>query len=175
MTAAERVTEMRRWIDGATADESVQMNVEWLAFLISEYDQLQAEVQRLTGELESNCAAQQVAVTDQAQRLDDALAQLYSTTEAHNTLVASLTKATSEAANRAVRYLLDRLQRDANVYWRLGWGTESFRLLCLAEAEETGETFEVVEARRRKCFDDRKSEVEELRERIAELEGKCGA
>lgn len=35
MTPAERIAEMRGWIEGAGDDEQVQMNVEYLQFLLA--------------------------------------------------------------------------------------------------------------------------------------------
>ena len=75
------------------------------------------------------------------------------------------------AAEKACLHVLQRIQYDANAYWLLGMGTESFALLCAAEAEITGEDLEAVKRRRAECLDARESEVDRLRARIAELEG----
>lgn len=74
-------------------------------------------------------------------------------------------------AEKACLHVLQRIQHDANVYYLLGLGTESFALLCAAEAEMTGEDVEAVKRRRVQCLDARESEVDRLRARVAELEG----
>jgi hypothetical protein len=53
-------------------------------------------------------------------------------------------------ADQAVKYLLDRVQHDPDLRWLCGVGTQSFRLLILAEAARTGETEEAVLLRRRR-------------------------
>src|SRR5690606_28815154 len=74
------------------------------------------------------------------------------------------------AAEKGCLYLLERLQRDANVYWYCGAATGAFEVLCRGEAEVTGEPIEAVKKRRSRCFDDRVADVERLKARIAELE-----
>lgn len=51
-------------------------------------------------------------------------------------------------ADRAVSYVLARAQEDADLGHLIGPFTESFKLLCAAEAERTGEALDDVEARR---------------------------
>ena len=52
-----------------------------------------------------------------------------------------------DKAGAAIRYLLDRSQRDDKLYYHIGFGTESFRLLTDAHAALTGEDVKAVEAR----------------------------
>lgn len=59
---------------------------------------------------------------------------------------------TLTTAERAVIHVLDTAQRDPRgLGYHLGPGTQSYTLLCAAEAELTGETPEAVEARRAKA------------------------
>jgi hypothetical protein len=74
--------------------------------------------------------------------------------------------ARSEAAYAAVRFLLDRIQSDADTGYQLGWGCETFRQLCLAEAAHTGKPFEEIEAERRKTFWRHEPRVLELRREL---------
>ena len=53
-------------------------------------------------------------------------------------------------ADKAVTYILDRAQTDADLGYLIGPCTESFTLLCQAEACRTGESVEAVKARRSK-------------------------
>lgn len=73
-------------------------------------------------------------------------------------------------ADQAVNYILDRIQTDPDVYYYLGPGTESFALLCAAEAARTGEPTDEVRKRRRKDLQPeyrrRQAKVVELEERI---------
>jgi len=55
------------------------------------------------------------------------------------------------AADQAVKYLLDRIQFDADLRY-LMLDTEAFALLCRAEAERRGESGEVVQERRSKSL-----------------------
>lgn len=48
----------------------------------------------------------------------------------------------------AVRYLLDRRQEDPDLGYYIGFGTEAFRRLCVAEAVHLGEDLAAVEQRR---------------------------
>ncbi|TCV66324.1 hypothetical protein [Neorhizobium sp. S3-V5DH] len=52
-----------------------------------------------------------------------------------------------DKAGRAIKYLLDRSQRDDKLYYHVGFGTESFRLLTDAHAALTGEDVKTIEAR----------------------------
>lgn len=52
-----------------------------------------------------------------------------------------------DKAGAAIKYLLDRSQRDDKLYYHIGFGTESFRLLTDAHAALTGEDVKAVEAR----------------------------
>jgi hypothetical protein len=74
------------------------------------------------------------------------------------------------ASERACIYLLERLQRDANLYYHVSPGTGAFDMLCLAEAEILGQPVEAVRERRSHCFDDRESDREKDARRIEELE-----
>jgi hypothetical protein len=74
--------------------------------------------------------------------------------------------ARSEAAYAAVRFLLDRIQSDADTGYQLGWGCETFRQLCLAEAAHTGKPFEEIETERRKTFWRHEPRVLELRREL---------
>lgn len=75
-------------------------------------------------------------------------------------------------ADRAVAYLLDRLQVDPDLRFYCDPFTESFNQLCLAEAERTGETVERVKERREKVLNPRhrKAEVVMLREELRAAE-----
>ena len=72
-------------------------------------------------------------------------------------------------ADAAVKYLLDRIQHDPDLRW-LMLHSEAFYLLCAAEAARTGETLEVVEARRvldlQPPHDQREPEVVRLRSKL---------
>lgn len=57
---------------------------------------------------------------------------------------------TEEIAIDAVKYALDRVQRDPDFHYFCGWGTETFERFCRAEAAATGKTFEEVEEQRGK-------------------------
>ncbi len=73
------------------------------------------------------------------------------------------------AAERAVNYILNRMVRDRNAWRLFGPGTQTYELICIAEAERMG--LHPLELRQKLvCFDDRQSEVEELRSRIESLE-----
>ena len=54
----------------------------------------------------------------------------------------------ADEADEAVRYVLDRAQRDADLGYLIGPFMQAFALLCAAEAARTGETPAEVEARR---------------------------
>jgi len=69
------------------------------------------------------------------------------------------------AALNAVKYLLDRAQRNPDLYYEIGWGTQAFLLLTRAEAEARGIQHATVERERcRVQFGDRKAERERIRE-----------
>ena len=77
-------------------------------------------------------------------------------------------------ADRAVKYLLDRLQRDPDLRWFCGPLTQSFRMLCEAEAARLGLDVESVIEKRRNLLipdhHDRRSRVEIMEKRIDQLE-----
>lgn len=74
-------------------------------------------------------------------------------------------------ADRAVKYLLNRIQSDADLRWVCGWGTQSFALLCEAEAARTGESVDDVERRRQQItYDHRLPEVLRLRKELERLQ-----
>ncbi|MBD9635932.1 hypothetical protein IB277_06445 [Ensifer sp. ENS07] len=52
-----------------------------------------------------------------------------------------------QKAAEAVAYLLNRSKRDEKLYYQIGFGTESFRLLTGAHAAFTGEDVKTVEKR----------------------------
>lgn len=52
-----------------------------------------------------------------------------------------------QKASTAIAYLLNRSKRDEKLYYQIGFGTESFRLLTDAHAALTGEDVAVVEKR----------------------------
>ncbi|HSN16447.1 MAG TPA: hypothetical protein VLT61_17565 [Anaeromyxobacteraceae bacterium] len=56
------------------------------------------------------------------------------------------------AATKAVRYVLNRAQVDADLGYQIGPGMEAFRLLCEAEATIDGKALETVEAERGKSL-----------------------
>lgn len=76
-------------------------------------------------------------------------------------------------ADVAVKYLLDRIQTDPDLYFYAGPMTQSFALLCAAEAARTGESPKEVELRRGKdlqpAYRRREAEVVELRDKVADL------
>ncbi len=75
-----------------------------------------------------------------------------------------------EALYLAVKYALDRQQTDGDFGYVASWGTEVFRLLCLAEAAYLGRPFEEVEKERLRTAWRYRPRVEELQERIQELQ-----
>lgn len=81
-------------------------------------------------------------------------------------------KTPEEIALGCVTYILRRVQGDPNAAWLFGWGTESFRQLCLAYAALTGQPFEEIERLAKegwmRCKGD--SDVDRLRRRIEDLE-----
>jgi len=76
------------------------------------------------------------------------------------------------AATLAIRYLLDRIQVDPDLRWHM-LGTESFALLCRAEAAFTGVPEDQVQARReadrQPAHRHRRPSLPLARELIAEL------
>lgn len=80
--------------------------------------------------------------------------------------------AAAVAAHAAVKYLLDRIQTDPDLYYYCGAGTQSFHLLTIAEALRTGRPLIEVEAERRKDLQPehrrRDPEVEVLRRELEE-------
>ena len=77
-------------------------------------------------------------------------------------------------ADRAVAYMLDRLQVNPDVRFYCGPGTETFSQLCAAEAARTGETVEAVRERRSKDlqpnYSKRVADVVKLREQLDAVE-----
>jgi hypothetical protein len=75
------------------------------------------------------------------------------------------------AALKAVQYALHRAQTDPDFHDVCCPFTQTFALLCEAEAELTGRNVEEVKAtRRRHSFGERPSRRQELQERVEELE-----
>lgn len=81
----------------------------------------------------------------------------------------------SDAAHAAVKYLLDRIRTDPDLYYYCGVGTQVFHLLTIAEAERADRPLADVEAQRRKDLQPahrrRESEVETLRRKLEEARG----
>jgi hypothetical protein len=79
-------------------------------------------------------------------------------------------------ADRAVKYLLDRVQHDPDLRYYCGPGTQAWHLLCWAEAARTGEPIEKVEAERARDlqpdYDRRKPRVVELETELKSLRTK---
>lgn len=79
-----------------------------------------------------------------------------------------------ETLYKAVKYTLDRSQTDPDFGYYCGPLTQTFALLCEAEAVMTGETAQAVGARRRVDlqpeYRKRKPEVQELQEKLKALE-----
>lgn len=78
------------------------------------------------------------------------------------------------AADVAVRYILDRIQTDPDLYYYAGRFTQTFYLLCAAEAEFTGKPIDDVEKYRDRDlqpeYRKRRAEVLVLKDRVEELE-----
>jgi hypothetical protein len=75
------------------------------------------------------------------------------------------------AADKAIDYVLNRRQNDADLAWQIDPFTQTFEVLCAAEAERTGEALEVVKTRRsvdRSCFPRRFFKRGEVEEQIEE-------
>jgi hypothetical protein len=83
---------------------------------------------------------------------------------------------TPTAAQKACAYLLNRIQTDPDVGYYLGFGTQSFDMLCAAEAEFTGKTLEEVQELRgqdlQPAHRKREPKVLELEARVEELQEK---
>lgn len=73
-------------------------------------------------------------------------------------------------ADKAVAYLLDRIQQNADAFHYCGPGTETFRLLCIAEAARTGKPFDDVENMRRRFVGRGVAEVIRLRREVDEAD-----
>ena len=75
-------------------------------------------------------------------------------------------------ADRAVKYVLDLVQHDPNLYLYCGPKTLAFQPLCEAEAQRRGESEAVVIERRSKKEFDRwnRPEVEQIREELEDAE-----
>lgn len=73
----------------------------------------------------------------------------------------------SDAALKAVRYVLDRAQVDPDLGYYVGPGTQAFALLCAADAEARGVPLEIVERERgedrQPAYRWREPDVERLR------------
>jgi hypothetical protein len=70
----------------------------------------------------------------------------------------------------AVQYALLRTQYDPDLRRYAGLGTQTFAMLCEAEAAVTGEPVDAVRERRSEPKAGGKSEVDELRDQIASLD-----
>lgn len=64
----------------------------------------------------------------------------------------------------AVVHMLRRVMDCPEARWALGWGSEAFRLLCLAYADLVGETFDAVESDMRERQSKDLSSAERLRD-----------
>jgi hypothetical protein len=84
----------------------------------------------------------------------------------------------SAAADKAVKHLLDRAQTDPDFGYLVCPLTESFALLCAAEAERTGEMVEAVRQRRsvdlQPKYRRREPEVVRLEKLLDRYEAKFG-
>lgn len=81
--------------------------------------------------------------------------------------------ANEDALYGAVKYFLDRLQTDPDVYWFCGPGTQVFSLMCEAEAAHLGRDVEQVKTARMQDLQPahrkREPEVERLRDLVDRL------
>lgn len=75
-----------------------------------------------------------------------------------------------DALYRAVKYALDRIQTDGDLGYIAGFGTETFRRLCVAEAAFLGQPYEKIETRRMEQRWRREPVAVELRRRLDEIE-----
>lgn len=86
-----------------------------------------------------------------------------------------MTAKTMTAADQAVKYILDRIQTDPDLRRVAGPMTETFHLLCVAEAEFSGARLDQVEAKRKVDlqpeYRKRRAQVLELREQLEALRG----
>ncbi len=73
------------------------------------------------------------------------------------------------AAEAAVSYVLRRIQLDADLRWHM-LHTQTFELLCTAEALLAGKTKEEIAALFSTPANDDKAQLPELRERVRDLE-----
>lgn len=73
-------------------------------------------------------------------------------------------------AEAAVKYLLDRIQHDADLCWTCGPGTQVFRLLVRAEAFRTRQTEDQVYKQREVFLGNGTAEVVDLRRYKAAME-----
>jgi len=109
---------------------------------------------------------------ESSRRLGQLLEDLRALVAGVRTLQAN--QAAGEAALKAVRHVLNRRQLNPDLGYYIGYGTESFDLLCAAEALVTGEPVEVVQERRSQDMQPTYRKVKrrelQLEERIAALE-----
>ena len=82
----------------------------------------------------------------------------------------TITEQERDAAYRAVKYLLDRAQTDADTGYQIGPGTEAHHLLYLAEAAVTSRSLANVEAARSSQHWRSEPRIRELWRRVRELE-----
>ena len=79
---------------------------------------------------------------------------------------------TTNARDKALRYMIRRIITDPNVHYYCGYGTEACRLLTLAVAEMEGLQHAEVEAElRAACKGIPEAEVAMLRRQIRNMEG----
>lgn len=94
--------------------------------------------------------------------------------EVSRMFVAIATAALLGAHRAAVRHVLNVRQENPDVGWYIGWGTESFELLCAAEALVLEQPPDLVCARRNRDLQPeyrrRRPEIVVLRERVHQLE-----
>jgi hypothetical protein len=65
-------------------------------------------------------------------------------------------------ADKVVVHLVYRISTDADVRWAIGYGTEAFRLLCVAYADLVGMDAQLVESDLKRMQADGLSAVEKL-------------
>ncbi len=76
----------------------------------------------------------------------------------------------------AVKYALDRGQKDPDFGYVCGWGSQTFKLLCQAEASYLGKDVEEVERERNRDLQPehrrREPDLVVLRQKVSELESR---
>lgn len=139
------------------------MSIAQLNARVASYRESIAEALRLLRGMEKGEALMDVwdVLDDAERRAERAAAMAGHQTEA-------------DVVRGAVSYLIHRIQTDPDVGYYLGWGTEAFRRLCLAQAALTGRLLDEVERDARRnlipAHREQRPQVAILRERLEELE-----